>query len=187
MDWLCATVTWAPTCPACEPAVSHVGRLFRTWAGLPRLGIAGPRADETGQARDSGSTCGREGHTKACKVRTPATRHVLSAEGWTHRVAGVVTLRLCGAGKSLLWVVVFVVFPDLPKSQTTSPTTAHFCRFLARWSALWAARSLMSAARAGDASIRRFSCHHDPQTTQAADTTGRESAAPVPNGGQVQS
>ena len=46
---------------------------------------------------------------------------------------------------------------------------------------------LMSAARAGDALIRRFSCHHDPQTARAADTTGRESVAPVPNGGQVQS
>ena len=51
MDWLCATATWVPTCPACEPAVSHVGRLFRTWAGLPRLGIAGPRADEKGIPR----------------------------------------------------------------------------------------------------------------------------------------
>ena len=26
--------------------VPHAGRLFRTWAGLPRLGTAGPRADE---------------------------------------------------------------------------------------------------------------------------------------------
>ena len=45
----------------------------------------------------------------------------------------------------------------------------------------------MRVTRAGDAPIRRFSCHHDPQTTQAADITGHESAAPVPNGGQVQS
>ena len=27
---------------------------------------------------------------------------------------------------------------DLPKVRTTSPTTAHFQRFLARWSAVWA-------------------------------------------------
>ncbi|EJG14536.1 hypothetical protein HMPREF1136_2066 [Actinomyces sp. ICM47] len=46
---------------------------------------------------------------------------------------------------------------------------------------------LMSAARAGDASIRCFSCHHDPQITQTPGTTGHEIAAPVPNGGQVQS
>ena len=28
------------------PPIPHAGRLSRTWAGLPRLGIAGPRADE---------------------------------------------------------------------------------------------------------------------------------------------
>ena len=28
------------------PLLSHAGRLSRTWAGLPRLGTAGPRADE---------------------------------------------------------------------------------------------------------------------------------------------
>ena len=34
--------------------VPHAGRLFRTWAGLPRLGTAGPRADEKAQAPHSG-------------------------------------------------------------------------------------------------------------------------------------
>ena len=31
--------------------VPHAGRLFRTWAGLPRLGTAGPRADEKATPR----------------------------------------------------------------------------------------------------------------------------------------
>ena len=47
--------------------------------------------------------------------------------------------------------------------------------------------SLMRVTRAGDAPIRRSSCHHDPQTAQTPGSTGHESAAPVPNGGQVQS
>ena len=34
--------------------VPHAGRLSRTWAGLPRLGTAGPRADEKAQAPHSG-------------------------------------------------------------------------------------------------------------------------------------
>ena len=29
-----ATTTWTPTRTACEPPVSYVGRLFRTWAGM---------------------------------------------------------------------------------------------------------------------------------------------------------
>ena len=33
-------------CSARGPPVPHAGRLSRTWAGLPRLGTAGPRADE---------------------------------------------------------------------------------------------------------------------------------------------
>ena len=33
------------------PPVPHAGRLSRTWAGLPRLGIAGPRADEKAAPR----------------------------------------------------------------------------------------------------------------------------------------
>ena len=33
-------------CPARGPPIPHAGRLSRTWAGLPRLGTAGPRADE---------------------------------------------------------------------------------------------------------------------------------------------
>ena len=41
--------------------------------------------------------------------------------------------------------------PDLPKVQTTSPTTAHFQRFSAKWSAVWAlalvTRSLHTADR----------------------------------------
>ena len=47
--------------------------------------------------------------------------------------------------------------------------------------------SLMRVTRAGDAPIRRSSCHHDPQTTQTSGSTGYESATPVPNGGQVHS
>ena len=45
-DWPHATTTWTPTCPARGPPIPHAGRLSRTWAGLPRLGTAGPRADE---------------------------------------------------------------------------------------------------------------------------------------------
>ena len=40
-------------CPARGPPVPHAGRLSRTWAGLPRLGTAGPRADEKAQAPHS--------------------------------------------------------------------------------------------------------------------------------------
>jgi len=36
-------------------AVPHVGRLFRMWAGLPRLGIAGSRADEETRVRIKGT------------------------------------------------------------------------------------------------------------------------------------
>jgi len=39
------------------PPIPHVGRLSLTWAGLPRLGIAGPRADEEAQAPVSGFAC----------------------------------------------------------------------------------------------------------------------------------
>ena len=39
------------------PPIPHVGRLSLTWAGLPRLGIAGPRADEDAQAPVSGFAC----------------------------------------------------------------------------------------------------------------------------------
>ena len=52
-DWPHATTTWTPTCPARGPPVPHAGRLSRTWAGSPRLGTAGPRADEKAQARNS--------------------------------------------------------------------------------------------------------------------------------------
>lgn len=47
--------------------------------------------------------------------------------------------------------------------------------------------SLMRVTRADDVPIRRSSCHHNSQTTQTPGSTGHESAAPVPNGGQVQS
>ena len=33
------------------PPIPHAGRLSRTWAGLPRLGTAGPRADEKAAPR----------------------------------------------------------------------------------------------------------------------------------------
>ena len=45
--------TWAAY-SAHQPAIPHVGRLSRTRAALPRLGIAGPRADEKAQAPHSG-------------------------------------------------------------------------------------------------------------------------------------
>lgn len=44
-------------CHARHQRILHVGRLFRTWVGLPRLGIAGPRADEEAQAPVSGFAC----------------------------------------------------------------------------------------------------------------------------------
>ena len=72
MDQPRATMTSTPTRSACEPAVPHVGRLFRTWAGLPGLGIAGPRADEKAQAQNSGPTYGRERRTKACQGMNPS-------------------------------------------------------------------------------------------------------------------
>ena len=46
--------TWTPTCPTRGLPVPHAGRLSRTWAGLPRLGTAGPRADEKAQAQNNG-------------------------------------------------------------------------------------------------------------------------------------
>ena len=49
-----------------------------------------------------------------------------------------------------------------------------FCRFSARWSALWAARSLMRVTRAGDAPIRCFSCHHDPNHADTGYHRARE-------------
>ena len=41
------------SCLACGSPVAHVNPLFRTWAVLPRLGIAGPRADEGLRAPES--------------------------------------------------------------------------------------------------------------------------------------
>ena len=50
-------------------------------------------------------------------------------EGWTYRVAGVVTLRLCCAGKSRLWVVVFASFLSLlhrtPRMAAQSSSTVR--------------------------------------------------------------
>ena len=42
-------------CPARKTAVPHVNPLFRMWAGLPRLGIAGSRADEEARVRIKGT------------------------------------------------------------------------------------------------------------------------------------
>ena len=56
------------SCLACGSPVAHVNPLFRMWAGLPRFGIAGPRADEKGQVRNSGPTCVYEG------LRAPESR-----------------------------------------------------------------------------------------------------------------
>ena len=41
------------SCLACGSPVAHVNPLFRTWAVLPRLGIAGSRADEGLRAPES--------------------------------------------------------------------------------------------------------------------------------------
>ncbi len=74
-----------------------------------------------------------------CFLRCPPCGWARKAPGYrAQRVGFVVIFRLIGAGKSVLKVVVFAAFLDSPKSQTTSPKTAHFCHFLARWSALWA-------------------------------------------------
>jgi len=43
------------SCLACGSPVAHVNPLFRTWAVLPRLGIAGPRADEEAHVRVKGT------------------------------------------------------------------------------------------------------------------------------------
>ena len=43
------------SCLACGSPVAHVNPLFRTWAVLPRLGIAGPRADEEARVRIKGT------------------------------------------------------------------------------------------------------------------------------------
>ena len=66
-------------CPARKPAVPHVNPLFRTWAGLPRLGIAGPRADEEARVRNSGFACDVVGLVygcASCSARKPAVPHV---------------------------------------------------------------------------------------------------------------
>ena len=41
----------------CSPAISHVNPLFRVWAGLPTLALAGERANQRAQARISQLTC----------------------------------------------------------------------------------------------------------------------------------
>lgn len=66
---------------------------------------------------------GRMGNEQA--VRAPDDAHNVSELG----------LRVGSCADP--WVEA-VAFLDSPKSQTTSPKTAHFCHFLARWSALWA-------------------------------------------------
>ena len=67
--WLRWSALWAQRCPAwCvartrtrysvrSPAIPHVNPLFRVWAGLPTLTLAGPRAYERAQARIRGPTC----------------------------------------------------------------------------------------------------------------------------------
>ena len=67
--WLRWSALWAQRCPAwCvartrtrysvrSPAIPHVNPLFRVWAGLPTLTLAGPRAHERAQARIRGPTC----------------------------------------------------------------------------------------------------------------------------------
>ena len=70
-------------CSAHQPAIPHAGRLFRMWEGLPRLGIAGPRADEKAQAphsgfaRDAASRCrATSSYTRsACSAHQPAIPH----------------------------------------------------------------------------------------------------------------
>ena len=66
-------------CPARKPAVPHVNPLFRMWAGSPRLGIAGPRADEMARVRNSGFACDVVGLVYGCapcSARRPAVPHV---------------------------------------------------------------------------------------------------------------
>ena len=48
------------------PPVPHIDPLFRTWAVLPRLGIAGPRADEMARVRNSGFACDVVGLVYGC-------------------------------------------------------------------------------------------------------------------------
>ena len=173
MDWLCATVTWVPTRPACEPAVSHVGRLFRTWAGLPRLGIAGPRADEKGVPRHA--------RCEPSNTTCPISRRMDTSCCWGGDLSAVLRGKVAVVGGRVCRVPGFAQIAD--HLTQNSPFLPFFGEVVCTLGGML----LMSAARAGDASIRCFSCHHDPQITQTPGTTGREIAAPVPNGGQVQS
>ena len=66
-------------CSARKPAVPHVNPLFRMWAVLPRLGIAGSRADEMARVRNSGFACDVVGLVYGCapcSARRPAVPHV---------------------------------------------------------------------------------------------------------------
>ena len=66
-------------CPARKPAVPRVNPLFRMWAGAPRLGIAGSRADEMARVRNSGFACDVVGLVYGCALcpaRRPSVPHV---------------------------------------------------------------------------------------------------------------
>ena len=66
-------------CPARKPAVPHVNPLFCMWAVLPRLGIAGPRADEMARVRNSGFACDVVGLVYGCVLCSagrPSVPHV---------------------------------------------------------------------------------------------------------------
>ena len=66
-------------CSARRPPVPHVNPLFCMWAVLPRLGIAGSRADEMARVRNSGFACDVVGLVygcASCSARKPAVPHV---------------------------------------------------------------------------------------------------------------
>ena len=66
-------------CSARRPSVPHVNPLFRMWAGSPRLGIAGPRADEEARVRNSGFACDVAGLVYGCapcSAHRPPVPHV---------------------------------------------------------------------------------------------------------------
>ena len=51
---------------ACRPSIPHVNPLFRVWAGLPTLALAGQRANWGAQVRISGPTCAERSAGSKC-------------------------------------------------------------------------------------------------------------------------
>ena len=116
---------------------SPTARPSSAWSepSSPNKTTNGPKADATSASTSSPD---HDSHPNPPNRRTP---HSNSAHNPTRRTQNDYT-----TPQDLT-----ITAADLPKVQTTSPTTAHFQRFSAKWSAVWAlalvTRSLHTADR----------------------------------------